>query len=995
MITEADIASITKFALPDRLDVNIPVDGLQVVRLDLKAQKFAAKVQPFRTRNDNVKRALATTADGKRFLLEVSAMTSEYPNDVEILRGREFLIQDDTLTFSHARFLNESKSLNEANDIHTEVTNSWRAGIAYVNEITDNTGVILRPGLRIPQIGALHAIAAHWSLSSERALVVMPTGTGKTEVMIAAGVADAAKRILIIVPTDPLRSQTAEKFLNYGLLKRLGIIGNYPNPVVGILSRQPKEEHFESLRACNVVVTTMSSIGLANAETQASFANIFSHIFFDEAHHIEAATWKRFREFCSHARVLMFTATPFREDGKPLDGKIIYNFPLRAAQSQGYFKPIHFLEVFEPDSKLSDLRIAQAAVGKLRQYIAAGLPHLLMARTSTIKKAEALYTDIYENFHDLNPIVLHSQTRNRAKVLKDIRSGIHKIIVCVDMFGEGFDLPNLKIAALHDTHKSIGITLQYIGRFARAGSGVGDATFVANIADEGVPEALEALFQENSNWNDLLADLSFDSINPQAQLSELVGNLEGVGAEKAGPEISMIALRPKISAQVYRTTDFFPERYTKAFTARQQVFQPHISRHDNFLVLVVNQQDSLDWTDSRDIAADVWDLYLAYFDPENELLYVHCSRKGSVASSFARALSTAPQLISGEEVFKSFSGLNRLVLHSVGLTSQSKNVRFQMFVGLDVRDAIDPIVQHDKMKSVVTGVGYEEGKRKTVGCSKKGKFWSMNSGSIAQWKVWCDSIGEKLNDNGAQADEFLQHTLVPSLIETLPEGVAIMADWPDQLFEFANFRFEVRVTGGGYHSFDDCEINLQTWPETGGTSFSFTLSAGEEIEVVFELTIQPPTAEGRESTYEVRKIEGPDVDIVSAGRTWTGAGYFIENPPLIRLADGSQLSGNIFLKPRAELLDTFERENIEVFDWTGVDITAESRWKDGALRPNSIQQKFAESLLAGPATIVFDDDDTGESADLIAIEETETEIIINLWHCKYSGGEDAGRRAGD
>ena len=70
----------------------------------------------------------------------------------------------------------------------------------------------------------------------------------------------------------------------------------------------------------------MQSIGLAEDGNQKSFAVLFSHVYFDEAHHIEAATWKKFKKHCSSARQLLFTATPFREDSRPLDGKIIYNF---------------------------------------------------------------------------------------------------------------------------------------------------------------------------------------------------------------------------------------------------------------------------------------------------------------------------------------------------------------------------------------------------------------------------------------------------------------------------------------------------------------------------------------------------------------------------------------------------------------------------------------------------------------------------------------------
>jgi superfamily II DNA or RNA helicase len=53
------------------------------------------------------------------------------------------------------------------------------------------------------------------------------------------------------------------------------------------------------------------------------------------------------------------------------------------------------------------------------------------------------------------------------RIIRDLRSGDLDGIVCVNMLGEGFDLPNLKIAAIHTPHKSLAVTLQFIGRFAR------------------------------------------------------------------------------------------------------------------------------------------------------------------------------------------------------------------------------------------------------------------------------------------------------------------------------------------------------------------------------------------------------------------------------------------------------------------------------------------------------------------------------------------------
>lgn len=994
MLPFASLTEITTVGLPPRFDVDLTIGGLQLRRLIHPAIELEATVGAFRSRGASCRRVLASDVEARETVIEFGSFRDEYdPMISGVVRARSGSVDGSRLELVGARFQDISKDLNQTAALRDGIHLEWGAGIRYRREIVDEIGDIVQQGLRLPQLGAMHAVASHWTLGGDPAMVVMPTGTGKTEVMIAATIAAQCDRVLVIVPTNALRQQTADKFATYGLLERIGIIDAIANPIVATLSSRPAREHFDAVRACNVLVTTMSSVGLANAEIQKEFASLFSHIFFDEAHHIEAATWRRFRAYCADAHMLLFTATPFREDSKPIEGKIIYNFPLSAAQEQGYFGSIRFVEVFEPNAVHADRRIAETAVAQLRKDIAAGHDHILMARTSSISAAEQLYEAIYaHDYADLNPVLSHSRTRNKRETLQRIRAGEHKIIVCVDMFGEGFDLPNLKVAALHAVHKSIGITLQFVGRFARTREGVAGATFVANVADDGVPEALENLYQEDPDWGLILADLSYDAIDPQAKLSALAANLRNVAGDEELLEISTLALRPKISAQVYRTDGFHPEQYASAFRKNQHIYQPQISHQDNLLVLVVNQRESLDWTDSRDIETDSWHLYIAYYDPQRQLLYCNSSKKGNATDGLAKAISDDPILISDEDVFKTFSRLRRLTLHSVGLTSRSKNVRYQMFAGLDVRNAIDPVLQQDKMKSNITGVGYEDGKRRTVGCSRKGKIWSMSSGSLANWKNWCDEIGEKLINADNDPNDFLRYTLVPSLVDTLPNIPALLVDWPDQLFESYNFRFEVLATDGLSFGFHDCELDIVEWPGQGA-AFRFMLRAGETVENILELTIREH--EGGESTYDVRRIDGPLLEVQAVGQRWDIAAFFNANPPLVRLADGSQLSGNILLKPREELTDTYERNQIHNLDWTGVDLTVESLWRNGERREHSIQERFIVHLEGGLATFIIDDDDTGESADVVAIEETAEAVTVYLWHCKYSGGPEPGQRVKD
>lgn len=813
--------------------------------------------------------------------------------------------------------------------------------------------------------------------------------------MMAVAVASCGERILVVVPTDALRDQTAYKFSGYGLLRSLGVLVDVPNPVVGTLTGAPAAEQMEGLRACNVVVTTLSSISKADADTQRAFAQLFTEVFFDEAHHIPADTWLAFSSHCSHARSLLFTATPFREDGKPVPGRIVYNFPLQAAQEQGFFQPIRFVQVFEPDKDRADGAIANAAVARLREDLTEGYNHVLLARAGTIAHAERLFAHVYSAvaFADLNPIVIHSQTKKRRQVLQEVREGRHRIIICVDMFGEGFDLPSLKVAALHAIHKSLGITLQFIGRFARtAGARVGPASFVANTADDGVPEALEGLYQENADWNVLVSDLSYDAIDPKARLSDLVANLESLAADGAKLEISPLTLRPKISAEVFRVIDFRPHDFHLAFRSNQAIHQPRLSRTDRFMLFVVNQADAVEWTDSRDIAVDTWDLFITYHDPRLNLLYISSSRK-YFAGKLAAKLSTNPEQVRNEDVFRAFSGLRRLTLHSVGLISASRNVRYQMFAGLDVRHAIDPVLEQDKMKSNVTGVGYENGKRVSVGCSRKGKIWSLRTGSLADWRQWCDEIGAKLANRDAEPNDFLRHTLVPSALSDgrLPDSRALMADWPEQLFEAATFRFDVIVAGERF-DFHNCALDLINWvPATA--AFTFALQVDVRHTSVFRLSLHEERREGLH--YSVAHIDGPPMDIEAFGRTSPAAEFFTAAPPLVRLEDGSQVSGDILLRPREALGEVYPRVAIMTLDWGDTDLTQESRWRDGAVRPRSIQQRFIEFLERGNSAFIIDDDDTGESADIVAIEDTEQTITVTLWHCKYSTARDAGNRVQD
>ena len=56
---------------------------------------------------------------------------------------------------------------------------------------------------------------------------------------------------------------------------------------------------------------------------------------------------------------------------------------------------------------------------------------------------------------------------------------------------------------------------------------------------------------------------------------------------------------------------------------------------------------------------------------------------------------------------------------------------------------------------------------------------------------------------------------------------------------------------------------------------------------------------------------------------------------------------------------------------------------------------MAREYIDAGFEVVFDDDHAGEAADIVCLKEEQNHIRLVLLHCKFAGGEDAGRRVKD
>ncbi len=858
------------------------------------------------------------------------------------------------------------------------VVSSWKNVLSF-NAQDDNT-----PGFRPAQLGALFSIKSHWINSDEPATIVMPTGTGKTETMIATVVSEMIKRTFIIVPSSLLRKQTAEKFLTFGILQKVGIIKDKAlKPTVTTLRTTPKEliDLQEILNKSNIIITTMSLLQRFSDNYLTAISEICDTLIVDEAHHIAANTWATVKYKLRKLKCLQFTATPFRNDGKRVDGKIIYNFPLAMAQKQGYFQQINFLPIWEFDVEKGDLAIAAAATNKLDSDLKVGYNHVILVRAKDKLSANRLYNTIYRPyFEKYNPVLIHSDVSitERASAMKAINSGNSRIVVCVDMFGEGIDVPSLKIAAVHDKYKSLPITLQFIGRFARSSEGLGTATVITNIANDELNESLRELYTQDSDWNVILHIMANREIDKELSLQELA---EGFDASSLSG-ITIQQLRPKVSMVAYNTNEknWHPNAIYKVFDPDKCFFT--INNDSRIIVIIEKLDSNIEWTSFKGINDTNWNLHLVYWNPQIKMFFINSTNK-SISDTLANALFVQSERISGENVFRCLHGIKRLMLGTVGLKSAIDGpIRYRMFAGIDIANGITESQKETSFKSNLFGAGYSGNGKVSIGCSYKGRIWSRWVESIDYWINWCSDIAKRLQNEEINTSKIFEGALVPEIIKERPSSIPYGIEWPIDM-DLINDNSVLITHGLNEYPIYSMDIKLSDFNETGPIRFSVE---NNKISEEYELFIS-----NRKFEFKVVKSKG--LMIKRSKREYKMTEFFNEFPPHIKFVDQSMLEGNLLVKITTTP-PVFNGERIQVWDWHGIDIHKESQ---GIGRnKESIQFRVIQNLVAADHfSVIFDDDDAGEIADVVSINDSNDKISIQFYHCKYSHGDNPGARVAD
>lgn len=855
-----------------------------------------------------------------------------------------------------------------------DIAKSWTGKFHFKKEVKHSKPDKRQSGLRPPQIGALHSILAHLECGqNENGIVVMPTGTGKTETMLSFLVANQCVRTLVIVPSDSLRTQIANKYKTLGVLKDFGIIeddAHLPNVNI-VIGGKTKDEWTKLIADSNVIVTTMASVTGLDHSLVRYIANNVDFLIVDEAHHSKANTWATFISNFRKNKVLLFTATPFRNDGKRLDGKILFNYSLKMAQEDGYYKPIKFHPVMKYNREDGDIAIAAEAVRILREDLKNGYNHILMARCKDKRRAEQIF-EIYQKYDEFNPVLIHSQSTGKKEILSAIKDFKHRIIICVNMLGEGYDLPELKIAAVHDERQSLPITLQFIGRFTRTSKNLGNASFVTNIAYSPIKDELVQLYQQDADWNILLPRISDGRTKEEQTVNDFMRNFKGSLLD----EISINDIRPAMSAEIFTcrsaTTNW--EAWKEKSTLVKQYKYQRSAHTNDMLVVVLGKFSAVDWGDVNSIENLTWDLIVVYFDALHKRIYLNSTIKLK-GENFLEPIFGPVTHLSGNNVFRVFADVKRLMLTNVGTRrSEGKDISFQSFFGSSVQDGIDSLQRNKLAKNNIFGIGYRDGTKKSLGASFKGKLWSRERANLCQFRKWCLEAGSLVFNDAIDPDEVLDGMLKYRTITHYPKVSPLNFDWGEEVYEHSILQLQY---GKDVVSFEDCSISVDI--EQSSDHYLYFSIENDAFCVKAKCHIGE-----NGPIYDLISPLDKAVKFIRGRSEETINEFFSDVVPKIYFADGSVLYGNHLIDAPMHS-PQFVRENLISVDWSKADLKKESQWdkKTHKLRKDSIQYVFSQ-IIWNDYKVIIDDDGSGEVADLIGINETDNGIDITLYHLKFA-----------
>ncbi|MBT7790203.1 MAG: DEAD/DEAH box helicase family protein, partial [Calditrichaeota bacterium] len=637
--------------------------------------------------------------------------------------------------------------------------------------------------LRLCQHGATLATVGHFTSSNTPAIVSLPTGAGKTELMFSLAFALQASRILIIEPSLFLRRQTAEKLKKLDLFRGAQFIETDDNPNIKQAWKSLGSlDDWNELQSYDAVIATPKTVSPEEEYVSDPPDDLFDLIFIDEAHHAAAKTWRAILKAFPDSKKVLLTATAFRRDRRRIPGKLIYHYPVGRALSDKIYRPIKYLPVHQGQLDEVDSDIASAAIGKLNEEKKINPDAGLLIRTDLILKCSEI-SQIYSGL-GLENVIIHSELgkREAEKRIDKLRDGEVDAAVVVGMMAEGIDIPSLKVAALHSTPRTLPYTLQIVGRVSRNDPNQKGSAWLVAVPTEIRGEARK-LFREDRAWHEFVPDLIEDAIQ-EAHGNRTHAILDDVSVSTIVPE----ELTPFFSVDVrlFKDTEgkIHDERLpldlndVKGMPREVENIEVLASAFKNCTSIITMSAHRPTWGREGDLFDTVHDLHLLYSPDDSQVLFL-ATTSPKILKALAGALIDEigfvdPKNLQGALQDAQMSNYSSIGLeNALGLTGLHPS--YKMHLGAGSGSSIRP------SDGIIFGAGHAVGKLRNSSeirgtSTKNRRIWAMRRESLGEFIGWCNSITNQITTpaNGLPGLTFLAQP-VPAIDMFLTDPISIVA----------------------------------------------------------------------------------------------------------------------------------------------------------------------------------------------------------------------------
>jgi len=836
------------------------------------------------------------------------------------------------------------------------------------------------------QVGAAWATLAHFTSSTEPALISMPTGSGKTALMMMLSILLKAERVIIITPSVALRGQVADKFKTLRDLININAISNTCRKpeVLEHTGQLKSSEDWVGFLRYDVITATPHTTSPGYEVIEGPDEEIFGKdtlIFFDEAHHSRARTWKVLMDTFANCRIILLTATPFRNDNRRLLAKLVYHYPMSNALKSGIYAPITYHGVYPEDKKDKDLKLCQKAVEVLKKHRKKHKKAKLLIRAEGVSKSSELLK-LYRKAGLLVEEINYKKTLEENKdAIKALRQGDLDGVVCVDQIGEGLDIPSLKIAVLHKPRQSFPATVQFIGRICReANEDIGEPQLIACADDVHGP--LQRLYLHDNAWREFIPKLIEKAIGKINRKTAFHGVID-VETEL---DLSPADIKPFFSARVYQKTSLEAFTFDGVIDLREEVVPVYIDNETDkdMLVIITGIEKTIPWAKEADLSTPHFDLHIFYWE-ESFKSFFEYTTSDKIASMIRESLwgkslqridpaSIAKALHEAESSHYLMFGLSNLARSSGSVPS------YKTFMGTEVEGAVRPT----DSRSFTPGhalAKYYNGETRGIG-SNQARVWSIQRASLHEFKKWCNQVSKCLSKKG---DGRLPNVgFLPS-----PESISEFSERPLAAYIRWNPKYliSIRINNKDV-SIDSTSIDkLKFTSNKKAMTGTITIKGDgitDELQFTYSL-IAPHWTFSRAIVPTIKIDDGQEI------HQYDLASFLDKHPPIIVLDNGSAVIGSCLYTSTHSLpsipLTCLDNKR----DWEQCDIHVEFEYHDKedpkksripAPGKLSVHDQVEQWIFSNAphGTLAIKDHAAGEIADFVEIQPKQE--LIRFYHCK-------------